>query len=139
MDKAHFKNALMCMVVHYISLGLLIFLFYNPGFGLVKKYKLLLYLIPMVPLLISFREVYWRTGFWILTHRTRVPQDNEQLKRYYIVSRESYVVFTIFIIVLLFIFSLTGVSIDVFMSAMLLYLAHILPASLIVLQTTLRP
>jgi hypothetical protein len=134
MDRINFKNTLRWMIIHYISLGILIFLFYKPGFAVVKKYTLLLYLLPLVPLIISFREVYWKTGFWVLTHKTRLPQDKDQLKRYYIVSRESYVVFTIAVIILLFLFSVTGIQIDVFMSASILYLAHILPASLMVLN-----
>ena len=134
MDKINSKNTRIWMVIHYISLGVLIFLFYKSGVAGVKKYKLLLFLLPLLPLIISFRIVYWRTGFWTLTHSPKVPKDIEQFTAYYVISRESYMVFTIFVIILLFVFSFTGKRIDVFMSASLLYLAHILPASLLVLH-----
>ena len=118
------------IIVNYLSIGLLLLIFYNPQIFIYSKLLLALFLIPIGFLIISFNILYWRTGLWKITHTKSIPEDVDYIRKYYISTRISYILFSILIIALLFYYSISGKRIDVLLSACLLYIAHILPASI---------
>jgi hypothetical protein len=120
------------VIVNYLSIALLLVLFYNSQIFSYNKLLLLLFIIPAGSLLLSFIVLYWRTGLWKITHTKYLPENVDYIRRYYIITRISYIIFTIMIISLLFYFSICDKRVDVLLSACLLYIAHILPASIMV-------
>lgn len=120
------------VIVNYLSIALLLLIFYNPQLFSYNKLFLALFIIPIGSLLLSFIILYWRTGLWKITHTKSMPENMAYISKYYIITRISYIIFTIIIISLLFYFSISGKRVDVLLSACLLYIAHILPASIMV-------
>lgn len=118
------------IVINYSSIVLMLVMFYSPDIMSKNKLLLFLFLIPVASLSISFKTVFWNTGLWKISHDVKTPSEIDHLKRFYIVTRISYIVFTLLIITLLFVFSITGKKVDALLSACLLYFAHILPASI---------
>ena len=120
------------VIVNYSSIILLLLLFYSPQIFIDNKFLLGLYILPIGMLALSFNLIYWRTGLWSISHSKHLTDDIDFIRKYYIITRVSYIIFTILIISLLFYFSISGKRVDVLLSVCLLYIAHILPASIMI-------
>lgn len=117
------------LIINYFSLILMIVMFYRPDILTINKLFLSLILLPLGSLIVSFIIIFQRTGLWGLTHKKLNCIGGDQLREYYNAIRISYSIFAILIIALLFIFSIFEIKVNVILAAALLYVAHILPAS----------
>ncbi len=83
-------------------------------------------------LILSFVYVYVNSGLWALTHKKTENLDERQIQVVTNAIRVSYSTFVIIVIILVYLFAILGVgTIDVVFAASLLYLAHIIPASIL--------
>ena len=81
---------------------------------------------------ISFIYVYAFTGLWNLAHRRTKTLDEREIQVVTNSVRISYSIFTIAVIVIVYLFAILGLGpFDVVIAAALLYLAHILPTSIL--------
>jgi len=118
--------------INYICILMILVVFYaarNLGF---PKIYLLLEIIPVIGLLVSFRIAFATSNLWKLTHTSFVKLDEREMQLVFKATTISYSIFTILCISMIYIFNLLGLElIDVIAAAGLLYIAHILPASII--------
>ena len=83
-------------------------------------------------LILSFIQVYIKSGLWRLTHKKTVNLDEREIQVVTHAIRISYSIFVIIVILLVYLFAILGLGvIDVVIAAALLYLAHIIPASIL--------
>ena len=82
--------------------------------------------------LVSFILTYIRTKAWKQVHRSFKTLDEREAGQIYESLRVAYGIFTVIALVVLFVYSLTELQVSIVIFASLLYLAHVLPASLIV-------
>lgn len=88
--------------------------------------------ILVLVLVISFAYVYVRTGLWAFTHKKSERLDERELQLVTQSIRVSYSIFTVTVILLIYLFVVFGLGpLDAIIAAMLLYLAHILPTSIL--------
>ncbi len=83
-------------------------------------------------LILSFVFVYVKSGLWRLTHKKTKNLDEREIQVVTHAIRISYSIFAIVVIILVYLFAILGIgTIDVVIAASLLYLAHIIPASIL--------
>ena len=83
-------------------------------------------------LILSFIRVYIKSGLWRLTHKKTVNLDEREIQVVTHAIRISYSIFVIIVILLVYLFAILGLgTIDVVIAASLLYLAHIIPTSIL--------
>ena len=118
--------------IHYLCLVIILIIFYSvKSMGLPKLY-LLLEIIPIIGLVMSFRKAFGISNLWKLTHTSYKKLDEREMQLVFKATTYSYSIFTIICLVIIYTFNLIGLAIiDVIMAACLLYIAHILPASII--------
>jgi uncharacterized Tic20 family protein len=93
---------------------------------------LLAEIIPLIGLIISFKTAFGISNLWKLTHTSFSKLDEREMQLVYKATTYSYSIFTILCIAMIYIINLLGLAIiDVVAAACLLYIAHILPASII--------
>lgn len=86
----------------------------------------------LVILILSFIHVYVKSGFWALTHKKIKNLDEREIQVLTNAIRISYSIFVIIVILLVYLFAILGIgTIDVVVAAILLYLAHIIPTSIL--------
>ncbi|MBN2367070.1 MAG: hypothetical protein JXL67_12950 [Calditrichaeota bacterium] len=79
----------------------------------------------------SFRRAFITTGYWRLVHSSKKSLDEREMKVVLNAIKNSYVVFTIVTLLIIYGLALAGqVYLDVVIAAGLLYLAHTLPAAI---------
>jgi hypothetical protein len=94
------------------------------GFTLVGLFLLIL--------ILSFIHVYVKSGLWGLTHKKTEKLDEREIQVVTHAIRISYSIFVIIVILLVYLFAILGMgTIDVVIAAALLYLAHIIPTSIL--------
>jgi len=94
------------------------------GFSLIGVFLLIL--------IISFVYVYVKSGLWRLTHKKTKNLDEREIQVVTHAIRISYTIFVITVIVMVYLFAILGIgAIDVVIAATLLYLAHIIPTSIL--------
>jgi hypothetical protein len=80
--------------------------------------------------LITFIRVFWRTGLWKVTHAGFRHLDERQVQVAYAALRNSYWIFAIVCLAILYVNSVIEKGhIPVLVAAAVLYLAHTLPAA----------
>lgn len=120
------------ILLNYLSLIAGLFLFYS-----VKIYQLpLSYLWFEIGIFaiffISLFQAYFKTKFWQMVHTSSKKLDERELHNVLEALKYSYSIFTIACLILIYAFAVTKFyQIDVVLAGGLLYLAHILPASLV--------
>ena len=83
-------------------------------------------------LILSFIYVYIKSGLWGLTHKKTETLDEREIQVVTHAIRISYSIFVIIVILLVYLFAILGLgTIDVVIAASLLYLAHIIPTSIL--------
>lgn len=83
---------------------------------------------------ISFYYAYFKTGAWSFVHLSVNDLDERELILVRKILRLSYAIFTIVAISIMLILSLTDMRINIVFTVALIYFAHILPASILVVK-----
>jgi len=127
------KNRRSSVILNYLSIILILIIFYLIKLLGINKIYLLFEIIPIVVLIITFKSAFLTTNFWKMTHTSSKNLDERELQVVYKATTFSYTIFTVACLVIIYSFNLTGIgSIDVVLAASLLYFAHTLPAAIIV-------
>ena len=126
------KSRRSSVILNYLSIILILIIFYLVKLLGISKIYLLFEIIPMVVLIMSFKSAFLNTNFWKMTHTSSKKLDERELQVVYKATTFSYTIFTILCLIIIYTFHLTGIgSIDVVLAAALLYFAHTLPAAII--------
>lgn len=88
-------------------------------------------IIPVIILVISFIMVYWKTGFWQFVHKSINKLDERELQLTSSTLRYSYGIFTVFLLSILLLFSVFERPVSIIFVVSFIYIAHIIPASII--------
>ncbi len=120
------------VILNYLSIILILIIFYLIKLLGINKIYLLFELLPMVVLIMSFKSAFLNTNFWKMTHTSSKNLDERELQVVYKATTFSYTIFTIACLIIIYTFNLIGLgSIDVVLAVCLLYFAHTLPAAII--------
>jgi len=126
------KSRRSSVILNYLSIILILIIFYLVKLLGISKIYLLFEIIPIVILIITFKSAFLNTNFWKMTHTSSKKLDERELQVVYKATTFSYTIFTVACLVIIYSFNLTGIgSIDVVLAASLLYFAHTLPAAII--------
>jgi predicted RND superfamily exporter protein len=122
------------VVLNIAALFLTVFLFelirFDMGIG--KIAGIVLMGLSLVTVILSFIIVFGSTGIWKMSHQRMKALDERQIQVILNATRISYSVFVIVALILIYGFALIEKGpIDVVIAASLLYLAHLLPASIL--------
>jgi len=121
------------VVINYISLIFVLVIFYVVKLLDCSKFYLFLEIIPLVVMRISFNTAYHKSGLWKFIHKSQKILDERESQILYRSIRMSYNIFVILCLLLILIFAVIEKSpIDVVTVVCLGYLAHTLPAAVIV-------
>ena len=120
------------VVINYISLMLILVIFYSFQWLGLNNILLIVEVIPLIAIIISFNFAYNRSGLWKLVHRSQKNLDERELQIVHTAIKYSYSIFVIISLALIMLFAVAeGKPIDVLLAACLIYLAHTLPAAVI--------
>jgi len=126
------KSRRSSVILNYLSIILILIIFYLVKLLGISKIYLLFEIIPIVILIITFKSAFLNTNFWKMTHTSSKKLDERELQVVYKATTFSYTIFTILCLIIIYTFHLTGIgSIDVVLAVALLYFAHTLPAAII--------
>ncbi|UCD63857.1 MAG: hypothetical protein JSW34_00065 [Candidatus Zixiibacteriota bacterium] len=128
----------MWVIVNYVSLVLLVAMFYTADKTNLAALPAILGLVALVVFVISFITVYARTGLWKFVHTKAEKLDEREMLVTYESLRHSYAAFAI---VCLLVFLISELIVQEFSGGRklalmpvimaLVYLAHVMPASVI--------
>jgi hypothetical protein len=122
------------VIINYSALILAVFAFeiIKYGVGLPSWIGFSLLGIFLLILILSFTYTFGNTGMWMLAHKKTGNLDEREIQVVTNAVRLSYSIFTIMVIVIVYLFAILGMGpFDVVIAATLLYLAHILPSSIL--------
>ena len=83
---------------------------------------------------ISLYYSYVKTGTWSFVHRSLDKLDERELKIVGKTSNLAYAIFTVVALAIMLVLSVTEWSINIVFTVALIYFAHILPASILVIK-----
>ena len=120
------------LVLNYLSLLIILVIFYAIKNSDISRSFLLLEIVPIVLLVWSFINVFSKTGFWKLAHPHKSELDERELLLVYKATSMSYGIFSTVTLLVIYCYAifLKG-PIDVVLAAALLYIAHTLPAAIL--------
>lgn len=122
------------VVLNYLSLvGIMAFFYVGGQLGW-DNIRVFGMLMSAAVVIATFLIVHAKTGLWRLTHSKVASLDEREIYLTHDALRVSYSIFTVVILSIVLIFSLFNFSRQVFsplLPAVLIYLAHTLPASVI--------
>ena len=122
------------VVLNIAALFLTVFLFELVRFdmGISKIAGIVLMGLSLLTVILSFITVFGSSGIWKMSHKKMKTLDERQIQVILKATRISYSIFVIVVLILIYGFALIAKgSIDVVIAAYLLYLAHLLPASIL--------
>jgi len=120
------------VLVNYFSIIVILALFYVVRLGLLKTVFIAFEIIPLIAAVLSFRYAFLKTDIWKMTHASYKKLDEREIQVVFKATSISYSLFVIVTLVIIYIFILSGMGqIDAVLAVSLLYIAHILPASII--------
>jgi len=121
------------IIINFLSLIFIIILIQvGKPYGLDTTLIMIGTLGALIVGLISFISVYWKTRLWRLVHTSISELDERQIHVVYNSIRYSYGIFCILCLIIIYFNAIIEkINIDVLTAGSLLYLAHILPASII--------
>jgi len=126
------KSRQIGLIINYISIVLILVIFYLSKNGNIPKIYLFLEIIPITIAIYSFIKVFGKTGIWNITHHNEKKLDERELKVVYKATSNAYGIFTIVTLIIIYAYALIKIGpIDVMLAAALLYFAHTLPAAII--------
>ena len=120
------------VTLNYVSLAAIDFLFEFYKDSEWPVLAILAILGAMVVWLISFILTYIRTQAWKQVHRSFKKLDEREAGQIYESLRVAYSIFGVIALVVLLLYSVSELNVSIIIFASLLYLAHVLPASIIV-------
>ncbi len=88
-------------------------------------------IIPLLIVVISFIIVYWKTGFWHFVHKSINKLDERELQLTSSTLRYSYGIFSVLLLSILLLFSVFERPVSIILVVSLIYIAHIIPVSII--------
>ena len=124
----------MGVMINYAALILAVFVFelIKYDFILPNWIGFSLLGIFLLVLVLTFTYVYALTGLWSLAHKKTEKLDEREIQVVTHSIRISYTIFAILVILMVYVFAIFGMGpFDVVIAATLLYLAHILPTSIL--------
>ena len=126
------KKNITAVVINYISLILMLIIFYAVKILDCNKIFIIVEMLPLIAIIISFNFAFNKSGLWKLVHRSQKKLDERELQIVHKAIKYSYTIFVIISLALIFLFAVAeGRPIDVLLAASLIYLAHTLPAAVI--------
>ena len=126
------KKRRTAMILNYLSVIVMLVLFYLVKLQVLKMIYLVLEIIPIVVIILTFRNAFIKSSIWKLTHSSSKELDEREMHLVLHATNISYSLFAIAILVIIYVFILSGLGqIDAVLAISLLYFAHILPASVI--------
>jgi hypothetical protein len=131
MTSSH-KSRRIAVLINYLCIVIVLVIFHLVRSQNLSAYYLLAEIIPLLGIVLSFKQAFVKTRLWKLTHSTIDKLDERELQMVYRSSSISYSIYTILSIVLIYVFILAGHGVmGVLSAACLLYFAHSLPAVII--------
>jgi len=123
----------MGIIINYLSLIFIIILIQvGKPYGLNTVFILTGTLGALIVGVISFIYVYWKTRLWRLVHTSFSELDERQIQVVFNSIKYSYSIFCILCLIIIYFNAvIEKTEIHVLTAGSLLYLAHILPASII--------
>ena len=94
--------------------------------------KLIIFIIAVILLLITFYYVFWKTRLWHFTHKSLKKLDEREIQVSYQSLKYSYSIFTIAILIAVFIYAIFEKRFDFLFFISFLYLAHTLPGAVVI-------
>ena len=126
------KKNITAVVINYVSLILMLVIFYVIQWLGLNKIFIIIEVIPLTAIIISFNFAFNKSGLWKLVHKSQKKLDERELQIVHTAIKYSYTLFVIISLVLILLFAVAeGRPIDVLLAASLIYLAHTLPAAVI--------
>ena len=126
------KKNTTAVVINYVSLLLMLIIFYAVQWLGLNKIFIIVEIIPLIAIIISFNFAFNRSGLWKLVHRSQKKLDERELQIVHTAIRYSYSIFVIISLALILLFAVAeGRPIDMLLATSLIYLAHTLPAAVI--------
>jgi len=119
------------VILHALSIGYILVLNLLPELIKSSPYFLFSELFALSILIWGFLVIYLKTGIWRYTHLSLKRLSEEEKQEMNSVIRKAYTLFSVLILALLFVVAILKLEITVVVAATLLYLAHILPASIV--------
>jgi hypothetical protein len=120
------------VVVNYLTLLLLVALFYIGKHFHWPIIVLLCEIGVFAILLLSFHRVFLKTKLWKMVHSSDTELDEREMQVVLKSLKHSYSIFTIICLVIIYGFAVAeGGPIDVLIAGALLYMAHTLPAAIV--------
>jgi len=120
------------VLINYFSIVVILVLFYLVRLLGLNPIFLAFEIIPLITVVLSFRHAFVKTGIWKMTHASSKKLDEREIQVVFKAMNISYSLFAITTLVIIYIFILSGLGqIDAVLAVCLLYIAHILPASII--------
>ena len=122
----------LAVLINYFSIIVILALFYIVRLGILKTVFIAFEIIPLIATVLSFRHAFVKTDLWKMTHASYKKLDEREIQVVFKATSISYSLFAIATLVIIYIFILSGLGqIDAVLAVSLLYVAHILPASVI--------
>jgi len=133
MSKSILKSNRFGIVVNYFSLFMMLFFFeWIVKFDQKENLILLVGLaVGLVLFLSSFCKVYWKSKWWKYIHQTEQSYDERERESISNALRKAYASFAVIILMVLLIFAVFAWEMDNVFVVVFLFLAHILPASIL--------
>ncbi|MCK5833062.1 hypothetical protein KAH81_05250 [bacterium] len=88
---------------------------------------------------ISYYIVYHRTGLWSFVHRSFDKYDEREAGIALNSLRIGYAIFTVIVLAIMLVYSVTEIAVNVVLVAGLIFAAHVLPASVIAWTESIIP
>lgn len=120
------------VVINYLSLIIVLAVFYIVRELDITKWFLLIEIIPLIIMRISFNTAYHKSGLWKMIHKSQKTLDEREIQILHRAIRMSYNIFVILVLLLILIFAIIDLRpIDVVLMVCLGYISHTLPAAVI--------
>ena len=120
------------VLLNYFSIIVILALFYIVRLGILKTIFIAFEIIPLIAVVLSFRHAFVKTDLWKMTHASFKKLDEREVQVVFKATSISYSLFAIATLGIIYIFILSGLGqLDAVLAVCLLYIAHILPASII--------
>jgi len=116
------------LLVHMLSLVLLVVFFEIAYASEIKLPWIIATIVSLVILLISFIMTIWKTGLWQRAHLSDKALDEREIQQNYKILKLSYSVFTIVILLVIYLYFFLDLRITALPAAWAIYLAHVIPA-----------
>ena len=120
------------VVINCTSLIVLLFFFYYVQHTAMDPQWLIIEVLPVAGLIYSHVKAYGKTQLWKLSHVPTTQLDEREIQAVYRAVSISYAVFVVVVLIIVYGFAIIDKGpIDVLLAGVLLYLAHILPSSIL--------